>query len=206
MIKASLTSKGQITIPKEIREYLGLDTGDTVVFRIDESNTLVTFGKDIETIKCPMCFGHGEFTSHGSVGDKHETLKCPVCQSSGLIKTDISAFQEIANLMHVSMRYRIAVSLIQRDEDFTEKLIPEIKLSSKLYPQDTLILFQDYYQLRLIEECAPKSISEQAKFMNPSDSELDEILCLLQTTEAKETVKNWFRCHRNIFSFKNNSK
>ncbi|MBI1741982.1 type II toxin-antitoxin system PrlF family antitoxin [Candidatus Acetothermia bacterium] len=32
MIGSKLTSKGQTTIPKEIREYLGLQPGDRVVF------------------------------------------------------------------------------------------------------------------------------------------------------------------------------
>lgn len=35
MTKATLTSKGQVTIPKEIRDYLKLDTGSKVDFVID---------------------------------------------------------------------------------------------------------------------------------------------------------------------------
>jgi antitoxin PrlF len=34
MPSASVTSKGQITIPKEVRESLGVKTGDRVAFRI----------------------------------------------------------------------------------------------------------------------------------------------------------------------------
>lgn len=37
MTKATLTSKGQVTIPKEIRDYLKLDTGSKVDFIIDEN-------------------------------------------------------------------------------------------------------------------------------------------------------------------------
>lgn len=33
---AKITSKGQITIPKAVREELGLETGGWVVFRIDK--------------------------------------------------------------------------------------------------------------------------------------------------------------------------
>ena len=32
---ATVTSRGQITIPKDVRERLGLETGETVIFRFD---------------------------------------------------------------------------------------------------------------------------------------------------------------------------
>jgi AbrB family looped-hinge helix DNA binding protein len=37
---ATLTSKGQITLPKEIRERLGLDAGSMLDFQILEDNTI----------------------------------------------------------------------------------------------------------------------------------------------------------------------
>ncbi len=36
MPRSTLTSKGQITLPKEIREHLALETGDRVNFEIRE--------------------------------------------------------------------------------------------------------------------------------------------------------------------------
>lgn len=36
MPSAKLTSKGQITIPKEVREALGLHTGDRLAFRVHD--------------------------------------------------------------------------------------------------------------------------------------------------------------------------
>lgn len=37
-IRATMTTKGRITIPREVRQWLGLQAGDGVVFRIDEAN------------------------------------------------------------------------------------------------------------------------------------------------------------------------
>jgi antitoxin PrlF len=36
----TLTSKGQVTIPKPIREYLGLDTGDAVEFEFADDGSV----------------------------------------------------------------------------------------------------------------------------------------------------------------------
>lgn len=34
-VSARLTSKGQLTVPKPVREALGLEEGDSVVFRVE---------------------------------------------------------------------------------------------------------------------------------------------------------------------------
>ena len=39
-VSAKLSSKGQVTLPKSVREALGLRTGDQVIFRV-ESNRAV---------------------------------------------------------------------------------------------------------------------------------------------------------------------
>lgn len=36
MSKATLTSKGQVTIPREVREQLGLNVGDKLLFEVEE--------------------------------------------------------------------------------------------------------------------------------------------------------------------------
>ena len=41
MALATLTSKGQITLPKAIRERLGLTAGDRVDFRLDEAGRVL---------------------------------------------------------------------------------------------------------------------------------------------------------------------
>jgi AbrB family looped-hinge helix DNA binding protein len=53
MPSASITSKGQITLPKEIRDRLGVGTGDRVAFREGEDGTIVVEAEitDLLTLK-----------------------------------------------------------------------------------------------------------------------------------------------------------
>lgn len=41
MPTATLTTKGQVTIPKEVREHLGVDTGDRLSFVVHEDGTVI---------------------------------------------------------------------------------------------------------------------------------------------------------------------
>lgn len=41
-ISASVTSKGQVTIPKEVRDALGVQTGDRLYFRVQRGSAVVT--------------------------------------------------------------------------------------------------------------------------------------------------------------------
>ena len=40
MPRATITSKGQITLPKEVRNHLGVDAGDQVEFRVAADGTV----------------------------------------------------------------------------------------------------------------------------------------------------------------------
>lgn len=44
---ARLTSKGQITIPKHVREALHIDTGDAVVFRVEGERAVMARTTDL---------------------------------------------------------------------------------------------------------------------------------------------------------------
>ena len=40
-VSARLTSKGQVTVPKAVRDSLGLDAGDAVVFRVEKGRAIL---------------------------------------------------------------------------------------------------------------------------------------------------------------------
>jgi antitoxin PrlF len=46
-VAARLTSKGQVTIPKAVRDALGLTEGDSVVFRIEGEHALLARTPDL---------------------------------------------------------------------------------------------------------------------------------------------------------------
>jgi antitoxin PrlF len=41
MPTATLTTKGQVTIPKEVRDHLGVDTGDRLSFVVQDDGTVI---------------------------------------------------------------------------------------------------------------------------------------------------------------------
>jgi len=46
-VAARLTSKGQITLPKPVREALGLEEGDQVVFRVEGDRAVLARTADL---------------------------------------------------------------------------------------------------------------------------------------------------------------
>ena len=46
-VAARVTSKGQITIPKEVREALGIAAGDEVVFKVEEHRAVLARTPDL---------------------------------------------------------------------------------------------------------------------------------------------------------------
>jgi AbrB family looped-hinge helix DNA binding protein len=46
-LAAKVTSKGQITIPKEVREALGIAAGDQIVFRVEQHRAMLAKTPDL---------------------------------------------------------------------------------------------------------------------------------------------------------------
>ena len=50
MPSSSITSKGQITIPKVVREVLGVQAGDRVSFRIQDNGTVLVEAETVDVL------------------------------------------------------------------------------------------------------------------------------------------------------------
>ena len=51
MPAAKLTSKGQITVPKAVREALGVSPGDRIAFRLKDNGTVVIEAETVDLTK-----------------------------------------------------------------------------------------------------------------------------------------------------------
>lgn len=69
MPKTTLTSKGQVTIPREIRQRLGLKQGDQLVFRFDEAGRLT-----VEPVS-PNLLGDLPGLLHHRAGERPATIE-----------------------------------------------------------------------------------------------------------------------------------
>ncbi|MCC7006285.1 MAG: type II toxin-antitoxin system PrlF family antitoxin [Ottowia sp.] len=54
---ATLTSKGQITLPKSIRQALGVDVGGKIAFDLEGSDVIVRRVSDLDQEKDPAMLG-----------------------------------------------------------------------------------------------------------------------------------------------------
>ena len=71
MITATLTSKGQLTIPKKVRDALHLAAGDSLVFDLREDGTVVVRKrKDIRDL-----FGILKTDKHLTIEEMNEVIR-----------------------------------------------------------------------------------------------------------------------------------
>lgn len=191
MFRATVTGKRQITIPKEICEFLNIETGKLVVFKEEKGRIIF----DIEK-------GHQEcFACHGTnkIGDKG----CFVCGGAGELEINVAnnIFKLIGVIGMNIRKYHVSWEFIQQEFDRdTQNIIikdyPTIKLASREYSNNELKRIQDEIQKIIIQQFTPRSVEDENLFCVPSDSELDAILDTLVTEKAKQEVNKWFRYDR----------
>ncbi|ODP26677.1 hypothetical protein PTI45_03956 [Paenibacillus nuruki] len=186
MFKSTISSKGQVTIPKEIRDYLNLMEGDTVVFQYNTEGK-VHIDKQIIFIDCPVCFGSGII--------ENDNKGCYMCDEKKVIPNNIFAFKLINEIKW--RKYRISYTLSHHTMDSNEEVyelsIPRFSLRSDLYGLDSLAAGNDYIQMKLIQEYAPRRVQDPEQYAIPSDIVLAEITSLLTETSSKREVTTWFR-------------
>lgn len=73
MARAKLTSKGQVTIPQEIRVLLSLDTGDSIEFTVRDDGTVVVTPVSADIGDLAGCLAD-KTQRRGTVEDMHKAI------------------------------------------------------------------------------------------------------------------------------------
>jgi hypothetical protein len=123
-ISASLTSKGQVTIPKIVRDFLHVDTGDKVDFQIDHVNECVHMYGPQSLSVCLACEGKGAL-----VQSKKE---CFLCLGTGKIP---NGFKPMLLIARWRAQYDIDIMpTLLVDEIYSEGLyVPWIEIAHTSY-------------------------------------------------------------------------
>lgn len=82
MRSSTLSSKGQVTIPKEIREALGVDTGDRVLFVVREDGVVEIRPQTIDVLDLVGVL-EPSAERHATVEEMDEAIGRAVAESFG---------------------------------------------------------------------------------------------------------------------------
>ncbi len=72
MSQAKLTSKGQITLPKPVREYLNIDAGDRLEFTIEQDGKVTVSAK---TLDVKHLYGMVKTKKHVTIEDMNKAIR-----------------------------------------------------------------------------------------------------------------------------------
>lgn len=143
MLKSTITTKGQVTIPKEIREYLDLLVGDNLLFTINlGGEVLIVNERKMEV--CPVCGGDRRLRE----------IECIVCNSRGTIpiERDSSVLQLMGVPNRLKKQYNISLKPVFSKEMLLSEEYLEVgeglffEIVSDKIPEDILFKFNRYFE------------------------------------------------------------
>lgn len=70
MLKSRLTSKGQLTIPKEVRDRLGLRQGDQLIFELEENAIRLSVARRLSVAEAFERLRGSEMSFRGEAAEK----------------------------------------------------------------------------------------------------------------------------------------
>lgn len=139
-----LSSKGQVTVPKEVREHLKALPGDRLAFK--QKDGYIYVEKYLELTTCPVCEGSGQLSS--------EVEPCFICKETGNLEANYSVLQLIPVWQKM---YQIKTNCkFQSDMNETSSW-PNLDFQSGSYAAESLARSRDFAFLYLCRELQVKN-------------------------------------------------
>jgi AbrB family looped-hinge helix DNA binding protein len=177
MIKAKVTSKNQLTIPKKVIDYLGIIPGDKVTFTLDQIGNKKCVSIERLEGECPVCKGEGNI----------EDTECIVCQGSGQYINEGDAFLSLLKMTkyYRLKNYRFSVALTGEEIRYSDYSIIELK--SNVVIKKHLDIFRDFYYVESLKQEYMKH--NKARL---SDEAVQELIDYAYTEQAKKSIMALF--------------
>lgn len=170
-ISSRLSNKHQITVPKSVRDFLGINERDVMDFIIKDGKVEVVKGKDM--IDCPFCTKNKEIDSDD----------CKICEG----KKEIEAFtlENVASRFYEFFQWQP----VRIQIDNTHSIgFPVFSIDSAEGVSDELNLYKDVFQLEAMRLGLANRKREELK-----DATLQKTILELFTHDAsKKALERWF--------------
>lgn len=165
LITSKLSSKNQITVPKTVRDFLGVSENDSIQFFIEEGRVYLEKGRDIHI--CPFCRGE-DFYGY----------PCEFCNGEGLVES-LTKGDLTQKLYDIFISKGIILKL-----DAKEPLI-RLQIESE---DELLKRYREHFQMEYI-----KAELKHYKIKDLLDKDLQEQMTDLMEFEAsKQTFTRWW--------------
>lgn len=180
LVSGKLTSKGQITLPKLIRQKLNVVEGDLISFGEDDNGHLY-LEKVNRGQTCTLC--QNGFIALTST---QEATSCPICHETRIIQaTNEEEWLKLG--IDFACQFNLQVSITQR------KGLYQLHYSNYEQHLDKILIEQghDLIQLGLIREKLKQSSASQIKFILKKP----EGAAILYTEQGKQLLKKLIQTH-----------
>lgn len=162
-IKGKLSSKNQITLPKTVRDFIGVTENDSLEFYLEDGRVFLQKAQDIQP--CPFCWG-GDFYDH----------PCQFCDGEGTVEAlNVDTLHE--QLFPI---FKGAVIQLDTSGEFTR-----LTVKTK---DDLLQLYREHFQMEYI-----KLVLRHYRMKDLFNKQLQqELIGLLERQQSREIFTNWW--------------
>lgn len=162
-ITGKLSSKNQITIPKTVRDFLGVVENDSLEFFLEEGRVFLQKAKHVQT--CPFCWGD-DFYDH----------PCQFCKGEGIVEAlDVDKLN--ARLFSV---FKGAVVKLDTTGEFYRLTVDT--------DDETLQLYREHFQMEYI-----KLVLRNYRMKDLLNVNLrNELTEMLELRQSRELFVSWW--------------
>lgn len=162
-ITGKLSSKNQITLPKTVRDFLGVIENDTVEFFLEEGRIFLQKAQEVQM--CPFCWG-----------DDFYGQPCQFCDGEGAVES-LSIDKLNARLFPI---FNGAVVNLDTTGEFNR-----LKVETN---EESLQLYREHFQMEYI-----KLVLRNYRIKDLFNLNLQhELMGLLELRQSRELFINWW--------------